>query len=205
MVDIGNKSGVKTMAVLSAMDVPLGHTAGNALEVTEAVEVLNGAGPSDVRELTLILAREMLELVGLGQVDPAQVLDSGQALHTWKEMIRAQGGDPDAPLAVAPVAHEFKATSDGVVTRLDAMGIGVAAWRLGAGRARKEDSVSESAGVRWHFDLGDKVTSGDVLATLYTEDESRIGAALKAITPAIEVGDAAKVEKRLPLVLERVK
>jgi len=205
MVDIGNKSGVKTMAVLSAMDVPLGRTAGNALEVTEAVDVLNGAGPSDVRELTLILAREMLELVGMGHVDPAQVLDSGQALHTWKEMIRAQGGDPDAPLAVAPVAHEFKATSDGLVTKLDAMGIGVAAWRLGAGRARKEDSVSESAGVRWHFDLGDKVTSGDVLATLYTEDESRIGAALKAITPALEVGDAAKVEKRLPLVLERVK
>ena len=205
MVDIGNQSGVKTMAVLSAMDVPLGRTAGNALEVTEALEVLKGAGPEDVRELTLVLAKEMLELVGMGQIEPAAVLDSGQALSTWQEMIRAQGGDPTAELPIAPVAHEFKAKTDGVVTKLDAMGIGVAAWRLGAGRARKEDSVSEAAGVRWHFDLGDEVKAGEVLATLYTQDESRLRGALSAIEPAIEVGDPTKVQMRLPLVLERVK
>lgn len=205
MVDIGNNSGVKTVAVLTAMDVPLGRTAGNALEVAEAIDVLRGAGPQDVRELTLVLAREMLELVGMSHVDPAAVLDSGAAHETWQEMIKAQGGDPQASLASAPIAHEFKAERDGVVTKIDALGLGVAAWRLGAGRARKEDSVSESAGLRWHFDLGDQVRAGQALATLYTEDETRLPSALHALEPALRVGAPAEVEKRLPLVIERVR
>jgi thymidine phosphorylase len=205
MVDIGNKSGVNTVAFLTAMDVPLGRTAGHSLEVEEAVEVLSGSGPSDVRELTLVLAKEMLELVGMGNVDAAEALDSGRALETWHQMIRAQGGDPVAPLPKAPIAHEIKAETDGVVTKLDAMGIGVSAWRLGAGRARKEDSVSQSAGVRWHFGLGERVSAGQVLATLYTEDASRLPSALAAIEPAIAVGKASDVTQGLPLVLEKVK
>jgi thymidine phosphorylase len=204
MVEIGRESGVRTTALLTAMDTPLGRTAGNALEVSEAVEVLAGGGPADVRELTLSLAREMLSLIGLTDRDPQEVLDSGAAMDTWVAMIEAQHGDPRASLPTAAVSHGLLATRDGVITKLDAMGVGVAAWRLGAGRARKEDDVLASAGVRWHFDLGAAVTAGQCLATLYTDSETRLPAALAAIEPAIQVGDASEVQPRLPLVIEKV-
>lgn len=204
MVDIGNSSGVKTMALLTAMDAPLGRAAGNALEVTEAIEVLAGGGPADVRDLTLQLAAEMLSLVGMGDIDPAKVLDSGAAMDTWQAMIAAQGGDLTAPLAQAPVTEDLTAPRDGVVTRLDAMGVGVAAWRLGAGRARKEDSVLEAAGVRWYVDIGDQVKAGQALATMFTDSESRLPGALAALEPAIEVGEAKDVKPGLDLIIERV-
>jgi thymidine phosphorylase len=205
MVEIGNESGVKTTALLTAMDTPLGRTAGNALEVTEAVEVLAGGGPSDVRELTLRLAEEMLALVGITDKDPQAVLDSGAAMDSWQAMVKAQHGDLSVPLAQAAITHDLVAPHDGFVTKLDALGVGVAAWRLGAGRARKEDAVLESAGVRWHFDLGDKVKAGDALATLFTDSEARIPAALSALQPAIEVGQAKDINPRLDLVIEKVK
>lgn len=204
MVDIGQQCGVRTTALLTAMDTPLGRTAGNALEVSEAVEVLAGGGPADVRELTLRLATEMLALVGMTAKDPQEVLDSGAAMDTWQAMIRAQKGDPTAPLAKAAVTYELPAPRDGVITKLDAMGVGVGAWRLGAGRARKEDTVFEAAGVRWHFDLGDQVKAGQCLATLFTDSEIRLPAALLAIEPAIEVGDISNLKPRLNLVIDKV-
>ncbi|HWH14146.1 MAG TPA: thymidine phosphorylase, partial [Miltoncostaeaceae bacterium] len=141
MVALGTAHGVRTRALLTAMDAPLGRAVGNGLEVTEAVEVLAGGGPPDVRALTLALAAEMLDLAGV-DADPAAALDDGRAMDVWRRMVRAQGGDPDAPLPRAPEVGEVRADRDGVVTAVDALRVGVAAWRLGAGRARKEDAVS---------------------------------------------------------------
>jgi thymidine phosphorylase len=204
MVELGNDAGVHTTALITAMDVPLGRTAGNAIEVTESVEVLAGGGPSDVRELTLVLARTMLGAVGLDRIDPAEALDDGRAMDAWKAMIRAQGGDPEAPLPVARESHEVTAVRDGVVTRLDAFGVGVAAWRLGAGRARKEDPVQAGAGVRWHVTQGERVRAGQPLATLYTDTPDRFAPAMADLTNAIVVGDAADVAESLPLVVDRI-
>jgi thymidine phosphorylase len=204
MVELGNDAGVHTTALITAMDVPLGRTAGNAIEVTESVEVLAGGGPPDVRELTLVLARTMLGAVGLDRIDPADALDDGRAMDAWKAMIRAQGGDPDAPLPLARESHEITAVRDGVVTRLDAFGVGVAAWRLGAGRARKEDPVQAGAGVRWHVTQGERVRAGQPLATLYTDTPDRFAPAMADLTNAIVVGDAADVAEALPLVVDRI-
>ncbi len=154
MVRLGSAHSVPTVAVLSDMSTPLGRTAGHALEVTESVEVLAGGGPSDVVELTVTLAREMLALAGLSDVDPAKALADGRAMDVWRRMITAQGGDPSAALPEAPEKHVVTASADGVVTRMDAYAVGVAAWRLGAGRARKEDPVSASAGVVMMRNLG---------------------------------------------------
>jgi thymidine phosphorylase len=203
MVELGNDAGVHTTALITAMDVPLGRTAGNAIEVTESVEVLAGGGPSDVRELTLVLARTMLGAVGLDRIDPAEALDDGRAMDAWKAMIRAQGGDPEAPLPVARESHEVTAVRDGVVTRLDAFGVGVAAWRLGAGRARKEDPVQAGAGVRWHVTQGERVRAGQPLATLYTDTPDRFAPAMADLTNAIVVGDAADLAESQPHVVDR--
>ncbi|MDT4997139.1 MAG: thymidine phosphorylase, partial [Pseudonocardiales bacterium] len=145
MVELGTVHGVRTVALLTDMFSPLGRTAGNALEVAESVEVLAGGGPPDVVELTLTLAREMLAAAGLGDVDPTDALRDGRAMDVWRAMISAQGGDPDAPLPVAAERHVVPAPSTGLLTRLDALAVGVAAWRLGAGRARKEEPVSAGA------------------------------------------------------------
>jgi thymidine phosphorylase len=204
MVQLGDDAGVRTTALITAMDVPLGRTAGNAIEVEESLEVLAGGGPADVRELTLTLARVMLESAGLDGADPADALDDGRAMDAWKAMIRAQGGDPDAPLPAAAETHEVRAERSGVITRLDAYGVGVAAWRLGAGRARKEDSVQAGAGVRWHVSQGDPVVAGQLLATLSTDTPERFPAALADLSQAIVVGDEGDVVERLPLVLDRI-
>jgi thymidine phosphorylase len=204
MVELGNDAGVRTIALITAMDVPLGRTAGNALEVEESLEVLAGGGPADVRELTLVLARTMLDAVGLDRVDPVDALDDGRAMDAWKAMIRAQGGDPDAPLPVARETQEVRAERDGVVTRLDAYGVGVAAWRLGAGRARKEDAVQAGAGVRWHVGQGKQVRAGQPLATLCTDTPERFPAALADLVAAITVGEPVDVVEQLPLVLDRI-
>jgi thymidine phosphorylase len=186
------------------MDVPLGRTAGNAIEVEESLEVLAGGGPSDVRELTVVLARVMLEAVGLDAVDPADLLDDGRAMDSWKAMVRAQGGDPDAPLPQARESQVVRADRDGVVTRLDAYGVGVAAWRLGAGRARKEDAVQAGAGVRWNVAQGERVTAGQTLATLYTDTPERFPAAIADLVGAVTVGAPEDVAEQLPLVLDRI-
>jgi thymidine phosphorylase len=202
MVALGAAHDVRTMALLTQMDVPLGRTAGNALEVVESVEVLAGGGPQDVVELTLALAREMLALVGLDDVDPADVLADGRAMDAWRAMVRAQGGDP---MALLPRAHEVEtvpAPATGTLSRLDAMAVGVAAWRLGAGRARKEDSVSPTAGVVWHATVGDQVIEGQPLLELHLDDPARLPHALEALDGAIEVSPAPVDAP--PLVLGRV-
>jgi thymidine phosphorylase len=202
MVDLGTAHGVTTVALLTDMSAPLGRAAGNAIEVEESLEVLAGGGPADVVELTLALAREMLAAVGLSDVDPEEALADGRAMDSWRAMIRAQGGDPDAPLPQATEREQVRATADGYVAGVDAYAIGVAAWRLGAGRARKEDPVSAAAGVLLHRKPGERVRAGDVLYELRTDDPARIPAAIEAADGAV------RVTKRRPssksLVLDRI-
>ena len=188
MVRLGAAHGVKTTAVLTSMENPLGRSAGNALEVAESVEVLAGGGPADVVELTLVLAREMLTAVGI-DTDPASVLASGKAMDKWNEMIAAQGGNPSAELPVAAEKHDVVAERDGVLAGLDALSVGVAAWRLGAGRARKEDPVSATAGVTWHAGIGDSVRKGQPLLTLHADDASRFERALESLEGAVTITD----------------
>jgi thymidine phosphorylase len=201
MVGIGNDNGVRTVALITDMEWPLGLAAGNGVEVAESVEVLAGGGPSDVVELTLAFAREMCALAGL-DVDPAEVLRSGKAMDKWREMIRAQGGDPDAPLPQAAERETLSAPASGYLRRLDARAVGNAAWRLGAGRARKEDPVSPSAGVLLRAKPGDRVESGAPLLDLLADDAARIPDALAALDGAIEIGDAPPDFR--PLVHERI-
>jgi len=203
MVAIGTDRGVRTVALLTAMNTPLGYAVGNAVEVEESVAVLAGGGPADVVELTVALAAEMVTAAGL-DVDPAEVLASGKAMDTWRAMIRAQGGDPAAPLPVAPVTEVVRAERDGVVTRLDAYAVGVAAWRLGAGRARKEDAVSASAGIMLRRREGDRVSAGDPILELRTEDADRIPSALEALSDGVVVGSAGTAVLAGPLVLGRI-
>ncbi|HEV7823483.1 MAG TPA: thymidine phosphorylase [Mycobacteriales bacterium] len=202
MVSLGEAHGVRTVALLTDMSTPLGRTAGNALEVAESVEVLAGGGPADVVALTLALAREMLAAVGLSDVDPAVALADGRAMDVWRRMVTAQGGDPSAPLPVAPFVEVVRASSDGVVSTVDAYSIGVAAWRLGAGRARKEDPVSASAGVVMHRKPGEAVRRGEPLLSLHTSEAARFAAALDALAGAVVVGDTAPDVP--PLILERI-
>ncbi|TYK43239.1 thymidine phosphorylase [Actinomadura decatromicini] len=201
MVAIGADHGVRTTALLTAMDRPLGAAVGNAVEVAESVEVLAGGGPSDVVELTLTLAREMLAAAGLTAKDPADALKDGSAMDVWRRMITAQGGDPAAPLPSARETHTVTAPSSGVLTGLDAYGVGVAAWRLGAGRARKEDPVSAAAGIICHAKPGDTVTAGAPLLTLHADDASRIPRALEALDGAFEIDGPSSLH---PLIIDRV-
>jgi thymidine phosphorylase len=191
MVDIGTAHGVTTRALITDMSTPLGLAVGHSLEVAEAVEVLAGAGPDDVVELTLALAREMLDAAGLGDVDPAAALTDGRAMDSWRALVRAQGGDPDAPLPVAPEQETVRAERGGYVSSVDAYAIGVAAWRLGAGRTRKEDTVSPSAGIILHRKPGERVSAGDVLFELCTEDGARLPAAVEVARDAVRIADAA--------------
>jgi thymidine phosphorylase len=202
MVDLGRDAGVATTALLTDMSVPLGLTIGNALEVRESVEVLQGGGPADVRELTLALAREMLTLAGRPDADVEEALDDGRAHATWRRMIEAQGGDPDAPLPAAPETHVVTAGSSGYLVTQEALPFGIAAWRLGAGRARKEDPVIASAGIELHAKPGDAVVAGQPLFTLHAEDAARFDRALEAVEGAWAIGPEAPAER--PLVAERI-
>jgi thymidine phosphorylase len=204
MVDLGTDAGVTTVALLTNMQTPLGLTAGNALEVRESVEVLAGGGPPDVVELTLALAREMLAAAGVTDVDPADRLRDGAAMDVWRRMIAAQGGDPDAPLPQARETHVVTAPSDGVLTQLDAYAVGVAAWRLGAGRARKEDAVQAAAGVELHAKPGAVVRGGDPLLTLHTDTPERFARALEALDGAYFIAPEGSRPDLLPLVIDRV-
>lgn len=202
MVGLGTVHGVRTMALLTQMDVPLGRTAGNALEVVESVATLAGGGPADLVELTLALAREMLDLAGLPDADPAAVLADGRAMDSWRAMVRAQGGDPAAVLPRASEVEVVVAPASGTLSKLDAMGVGVAAWRLGAGRSRKEDAVSPVAGVVWRATVGDMVVAGQPLLELHLDDPTKLSSALAALQGAIEVSPTPVSPG--PMILSRV-
>ena len=206
MVGLGKRAGVKTIALVTAMDIPLGLTAGNALEVRESVEVLAGGGPSDIVELTVLLAREMLETVGITNVDPADMLNNGKAMDVWRRMISAQGGDPDAKLPTAKENLTVTAQSSGTILSMDAMKVGLAAWRLGAGRSRQGEAVQAGAGIEIHAKPGDVVAAGAPLYTLHTDTPAAFARAQESLTNSVTIGDLPKDGKidRLPLVVERI-
>ena len=201
MVALGEGHGVSTVAQLTAMDQPLGRAVGNALEVIESVEVLRGGGPDDVRELTLGLARVMLELVGI-DTDPQLKLDDGSAYEVYRSMIAAQGGDPDAVLAPAALHDVVSADASGYVTAVDALRVGVAGWRLGAGRARKEDPVSAGAGVLCLVREGDHIATGEPLFELYADDDEHLVRGRDAIRDAVTISDDQSA--RAPILLEKI-
>ena len=204
MVGLGTAAGVNTVALLTGMSTPLGLTAGNALEVRESVEVLAGGGPADLVELTLALAREMLAAAGVSGKDPENALKDGSAMDHWRRMITAQGGDVDAPLPVAGERHTVTAASSGVLTGLDAYAVGVAAWRLGAGRARKEDPVQAGAGVELHAKPGASVAAGQPLLTLHTDTPERFEYALEALTGGVVIAPPGTRYTPEPLILDRI-
>ena len=205
MVDLGKRAGVKTTALVTAMDVPLGLTVGNSLEIRETLEVLAGGGPSDVVELTLILANEMLAAVGIKpKVSPEQALKNGMAMDVWQKMISAQGGDNNAPLPVAKEKLEITASTSGKLLNLDAMKVGLAAWRLGAGRQKQGEVLQLGAGVEIHVKPGDMVKSGQSILTLHTDDSTRFARAQEVLTGAYSIGGSDDIVKRLPLVIERI-
>ena len=203
LVQLGNDAGVKTSAMLTDMSTPLGLQVGNALEVQEAVEVLAGGGPQDVIDITIELAREMLRLAGVGDVDVAAALADGRAMDKWRQMVAAQGGNADAPMPVARESHVVTATASGVLTQLDALAVGVASWRLGAGRERKEDAVQLGAGITLHAQQGQRVTAGQPLMTLFTNEPARFERALASLEGGITI-DAAASESQKTIVLDRV-
>ncbi|AEX79575.1 thymidine phosphorylase [Corynebacterium diphtheriae] len=202
MVDLGNDAGVHTRALLTDMSTPLGKKIGNSLEIEETVEVLAGGGPEDVVKLTCELARNMLEMAGIHDADVEERLKDGRAMDVWKRMVRAQGGDPEAPMARAEHTHEVVADRDGYLMELDALALGVGSWRLGAGRARKEDPVQLTAGIEIHADLGQKVVKGQKLLTLHTETPDKFDRALESITPGIVIGDEQPAERQI--ILDRI-
>ena len=201
MVGLGQAAGVNTVALVTDMNTPLGRAAGNGVEVAESVEVLAGGGPSDVVELTLALAREMLAATGI-DADPAEALADGRAMDAWRAMVSAQGGDPDAPLPTAKHTEVVAAEADGVIRDLDAMAVGLAAWRLGAGRAKQGDPVQAAAGVVWTASVGDRVRAGDPLFHLHTDTPERMERAKEALVGAVSYTDEPVT--RGPLVLERI-
>jgi len=201
MVEIGNKAGVKTVALITQMDTPLGNAVGNALEVSESIDVLNGKGPQDVIEITLALAKEMLQLAGINK-DPATGLKDGTALQVWKKMIVAQGGNPDIEIPVAKQKENVVATQSGYITDLDAYAIGLSAWRLGAGRAKKEDAVSKTAGIICLAKEGDYVEKDQPVLELHIDDSSRLPLAKEALKNAFTIGAEPKEKRKI--VLERI-
>jgi thymidine phosphorylase len=204
MVALGAEHGVRTRALVTSMEAPLGRAVGNAVEVEESVAALRGAGPADLMEVTYALARAMLELAGI-DADPEEAVASGRALDTYRAMIRAQGGDPDAPL---PQAHHRRevlaAPASGWLTRLDALAVGVAAWRLGAGRARKEDAVSHSAGVICLAKPGDYVQAGQCILELRADDPARFAPALEALDTVDVITIGSEPPPEVSLVLDDV-
>jgi thymidine phosphorylase len=203
MVQLGVDAGVKMRALVTAMDVPLGLTAGNALEVRESVEVLAGGGPADVVELTILLAREMIDAAGIVGKDPADALKDGSAMDHWRRMVAAQGGDPDATLPVAREKHVVTAANSGIITTMDAMKVGVSAWRLGAGRSKQGEQVQAGAGIEMHAKPGDYIEAGAPLLTLHTDEAARFERALEILEGAVAIVENGVVN-RLPLVLERI-
>jgi thymidine phosphorylase len=184
------------------MDVPLGLTAGNALEVRESVEVLQGGGPSDVVELTILLAKEMLDAAKVNGKDPETALRDGSAMDHWRRMVSAQGGDPDAPLPVAKENEIITAQIDGIVSSMNALQVGISAWRLGAGRERQGEKVQAGAGIEIHAKPGDAIKKGDPLFTLHTDEPARFERAKDALKNAVAIGNS--VSDHLPLVVAKI-
>ena len=205
MVDLGKRAGVNTVALVTAMDIPLGLTAGNALEVRESIEVLSGGGPEDVVKLTVLLAQEMLELAGIKGADPAAALKNGKAMDVWRAMISSQGGDPDAKLPVAKENTVVRADKDGTILSMDAMKVGMAAWRLGAGRSRQGEKVQAGAGIEIHAKPGEHIKAGSPLYTLHTDVEATFNRALESLQDSVEIGElpAGGID-RLPLIIEKI-
>lgn len=203
MVELGKRAGVNTRALVTAMDVPLGLTAGNALEVRESIEVLSGGGPADVVELTLILAREMLDAAKVSGKDPEVALKDGSAMDRWRKMVKAQGGDPDAPLPTAKEKLVITAEKSGTISSMDALKVGISAWRLGAGRARQGEAVQAGAGIEIHAKPGEKITSGSALFTLHSDDSERFERAKQALEGAVSISEKGEVAERLPLVITK--
>lgn len=204
MVALGTDAGVNTTALLTDMNIPLGLTIGNANEVRESVDVLAGGGPADVIELTVALATEMLNMAGMHDVDVAENLRNGKAMDSWRATISAQGGDPDAALPAASESHVVLAESDGMLVNQEALPFGIAAWRLGAGRARAEDAVIHAAGIDLHAKPGDIVRKGEPLFTMYANDAARFERALEAVEGAYLIGDASTFVPRTTLIAERI-
>jgi len=204
MVELGAREGVRTTALLTDMATPLGVAVGNAVEVAESVDVLAGGGPADVVELTIALAREMVALAGL-DVDPAEVLRSGRAMDSWRRMVAAQGGDPDAALPTPKHREVVAAEASGVVSRLDALSVGVAAWRLGAGRARREHAVQQAAGILCLAKPGDPVDEGQPLFELHTDTPERFPLALADLADAVTIAPPGTVIDRSPLVMDVIR
>ncbi|MFZ8872471.1 MAG: thymidine phosphorylase [Candidatus Nanopelagicaceae bacterium] len=202
MVELGKRAGVTTRALVTAMDVPLGKTTGNALEVRESVEVLAGGGPSDVVELTLVLAREMLDAAGVNGKDPEEALKDGSAMDHWRRMVKAQGGDPDAPLPTARETKIIRADRDGVISSMNALQVGISAWRLGAGRERQGESVQAGAGIEIHAKPGDQIKKGETLFSLHTDEAARFERAEAALEGAVVIG--SHVAEHLPLVIAKI-
>ena len=205
MVDLGKRAGVNTVALVTAMDIPLGLTAGNALEVRESIEVLSGGGPEDVVKLTVLLAQEMLDLAGIKDADPAAALKNGKAMDVWRAMISSQGGDPDAQLPVAKENTVVYAEKDGTILSMDAMKVGMAAWRLGAGRSRQGEKVQAGAGIEIHAKPGERIKAGSPLYTLHTDVEATFNRALESLQDSVEIGElpAGGID-RLPLIIEKI-
>jgi thymidine phosphorylase len=205
MVELGERAGVKTRALITAMDVPLGLTAGNALEVRESVEVLAGGGPSDVVELTVLLAREMLDAGKITPLmDPADALKNGAAMDHWRRMISAQGGDPDAALPVAKEKIVVTAEASGEIIEMNAMKVGVSAWRLGAGRSRQGEQVQAGAGIEIHAKPGEEISAGQPLFTLHTDEPARFKRALEVLSGAVRISSTGEKADRLPLIIEKI-
>jgi len=205
MVELGERAGVKTRALITAMDVPLGLTAGNALEVRESVEVLAGGGPADVVELTVLLAREMLDAGKITPLmDPADALKNGAAMDHWRRMISAQGGDPDATLPVAKEKTVVTAEVSGEIIEMNAMKVGVSAWRLGAGRSRQGEQVQAGAGIEIHVKPGEEIKAGQPLFTLHTDEPARFERALEALTGAVRISSTGEKVELLPLIIEKI-
>jgi thymidine phosphorylase len=203
LTQLGADAGVKTSALLTDMSTPLGRKVGNALEVEEAVEVLAGGGSKDLIDITVALATEMLRLSGKTDVDVAAALNDGRAMDKWNEMIRAQHGDPTAKMQVAKHEHVILAEVSGFVNELDALAVGTASWRLGAGRARKEDPVQFGAGIVIHAKRGEKIEKGQPLLTLYTDESERFERAIEALAGGIKIEDVAS-SSYTPLILDRI-
>ena len=199
LVALGQDAGVKTSALLTDMSTPLGLKIGNSLEVEESIEVLTGGGPSDVVQLTVELAREMLMHAGIKDVDPSENLSNGKAMDVWRKMISAQGGDPDAQLPKAKNSHTIRASSSGHVFQLDALSLGISSWRLGAGRERKEDQVQFGAGIELHRQVGDQVSAGDALMTLFTDTPEKFERAIEIAEAGIQISAGQPAERKLIL------
>jgi len=199
LVALGQDAGVNTSALLTDMSTPLGLKIGNALEVEESVEVLAGGGPADVIELTVELAREMLNQAGVSGVDPSENLRNGKAMDKWRQMISAQGGNPDAELPKAKHSHQILATESGFVSRLDALEVGVASWRLGAGRERKEDAVQFGAGIELNVQIGSRIEAGQPLMTLFTDTEEKFDRAIELAGGAVEISNSSVAQRKLIL------